>query len=174
MVSKQQEMWAAAAEEASDLFGGSAEGGRNPSLSATVGGFPIEARLVALDQGGHKPGCSYVLTLPGWPAATGLNLRSNWPRARFRSRYVWFDDPDWDDFFKVKAKDPGTVRIQLTRERRAAFKKWIESHCHEGGLLGPVIEEGQFKATRVGLITESEVMSSDIRGLVELGRILTQ
>ena len=176
MPSKHKRLWKKSVDEAAELLGGRAVGGRDPKLVASVDGFPIEVRMMDLDR---KIIERFQVSLPGWPTTTGLELRSNWLRPVFRSRYIWFDDPDWDDRFKVKAKDPDTVRLHLTRERRAAIAKWFDSHIHYTGLPGPRIKDGQFRAFQHRAVADGGVsdpgeLVHHVQSLVELGKIITQ
>jgi hypothetical protein len=178
MPSRAQKSWKSLADEASELLGGSAEGGRRPKLVASVDGFSIEVKLIGSDDG-HQIGERFQVSLPGWPTTSGLKLRSGSGRL-FRSRYIRFDDPDWDDRFKVKAKDSETVRLHLTRERRAAIAKWFDSYIHDTGLRGPVIEDGQFRAqTQLRSVKDVTVSGpgqwvDHVGSLVGLAKIITQ
>lgn len=176
MPSRAQKLWKKSADEAAELLGGSAEGGRHPKLVASVDGFPIEVKMMAGDAKGHIVRDGFQVAFPGWPTTTGLKLRSALPRPMFRSRYIWFDDPDWDDRFKVKAKDPDTVRLHLTRERRAAIAEWFDSHIHDTGLQGPVFHDGQFHAMGPARPTRdvADGLVHHVQSLVELGKIFTQ
>lgn len=168
--------WRLAVSEAAIRLGGRTEGVLWPKLEASVDGFEV-AVWRTLGDAGYADRTEFMVWLSGWPTTSGLDLRPTlrsilrWPI--IRERYIWFDDPDWDGAFVVRARDAQMVRLHLDAQRRAAVKLWFERGLHGFGGPGKV-EGGRVVAYQHEVIRDPEVIVRNVQELVKLAKLFTE
>jgi len=112
----------------------------------------------------------------------------------FRSRYIRFNDPNWDKAFTVRARDPATVRLHLDQECRDL----IAAHTEKVRGIGPIatgenywltsgevitvrgtqslyqIRQGLLQSSINAVVTSPDVITKVMQRMIDLAKAITR
>jgi len=197
VASNWREPWRAAAKTAAERLG--LQTTNHGDVTGSVEGLPVAVFVQESGTGVSTPiGTVFQVGLPGWPTTAGLDF---WPgRTRFRhwpmfrSRYIRFNDPNWDKAFTVRARDPATVRLHLDQECRDL----IAAHTEKVRGIGPIatgenywltsgevitvrgtqslyqIRQGLLQSSINAVVTSPDVITKVMQRMIDLAKAITR